>query len=46
QVRDCSSNVKNLAVSLDMYAADYHGLYPKSLASLTPNYLKCIPQCP
>lgn len=46
QLHDCKSNVKNLATGLEMYSADNHGLYPESLASLTPTYLKIIPQCP
>jgi hypothetical protein len=29
-----------------MYAIDHHGVYPRRLADLLPNYLKCIPTCP
>ncbi|MCA9796645.1 MAG: hypothetical protein KC910_32775 [Candidatus Eremiobacteraeota bacterium] len=42
----CKSNQKNIATALEMYSTDFHGVYPGSLASLTPNYLKTIPTCP
>lgn len=42
----CKSNLKNLGTALEMYSTDNYGRYPKSLASLTPNYLKVIPNCP
>ena len=42
----CRSNLKNLATGLEMYASDNQGEYPASLASLTPNYLRTIPNCP
>ena len=46
QLTACKSNVKNLATSLEMYSTDNAGHYPTSLAPLTPNYLKKLPQCP
>lgn len=42
----CSNNLKNIATSLEMYATDHKGHYPKKLAGLTPSYLKTIPECP
>lgn len=36
----------NVAMTLDMYATDNHGLYPDALAQVTPKYLKTIPTCP
>ena len=41
----CKSNLKNIATSLEMYSTDNQGHYPKSLAQVTPNYLKVLPQC-
>lgn len=32
---------------MEMYSTDWVGLYPTGgMASLTPNYLKTIPECP
>jgi hypothetical protein len=42
----CKSNLKNIATALEMYSTDNDGLYPHSLAHLTPMYLKSIPSCP
>ena len=42
----CRSNLKNIATSLEIYSADNGGLYPSSLAQITPGYLKVLPQCP
>ena len=42
----CISNTRNLGTALEMYSTDWSGLYPPSLAQLTPNYLKIIPNCP
>lgn len=42
----CRSNLKNIALALEMYASDNEGSYPPSLALLTRgNYLKAIPGC-
>ncbi len=42
----CKSNLKNLSVSMEMYAQDW-GHYPsRGLAQLTPKYLKAVPKCP
>lgn len=42
----CSSNLKNIATALEMYACDSQGHYPTRLSQLTPNYLKTVPTCP
>lgn len=42
----CITNEKNLATALEMYATDWSGRYPASLAPLAPNYMKIIPNCP
>ena len=38
--------VKNIGTAMEMYQMDHPGSYPKSLAGLTPNYLKILPECP
>lgn len=43
----CKSNMKNLAIALEMYASDNAGNYPHSLDKLIdPSYLHKIPTCP
>jgi hypothetical protein len=42
----CRSNLKNLGIGMEMYGTDWAGKYPMSLALLTPNYLRTIPECP
>lgn len=42
----CKSHLKNVGTALEMYSTDNGGLYPPSLAALTPNYLKTVPTCP
>lgn len=42
----CSSNLKNIATALEMYATDHQGRYPAKLSELAPAYLKSIPECP
>ena len=46
QLVACKSNLKNTATALEMYSTDNAGHYPRSLAALTPNYLKMVPNCP
>lgn len=46
QMTACSSNQKNLATGLEMYASDYAGLYPRKLGDVRPDYLRQIPTCP
>lgn len=46
QLTACKSNLKNVSSALEMYATDYDGKYPTTLAALTPNYLKTLPECP
>ena len=55
-LEECSSNLKNIATALEMYATDNRGDFPESLTLLakgnsspdTPGkvYLKSIPSCP
>jgi hypothetical protein len=42
----CKSSLKNLGTAMEMYSSDWEGSYPTSLALLTPNYLKTLPECP
>jgi len=43
----CESNLKNIAMALEMYAADNEGHYPASIEYLTKtSYIKAIPPCP
>lgn len=46
QLTACQSNLKNEGTALEMYAVDHAGRYPETMARLTPNYLKVIPNCP
>ncbi len=46
QLTACQSNLKNEGTALEMYAVDNAGRYPATMARLTPNYLKVIPNCP
>jgi hypothetical protein len=46
QLTACKSNLKNLGTAMEMYSTDHSGRYPKTLAQLTPDYLKVIPTCP
>lgn len=41
----CKSNLKNIGVAMEMYSEKNSGHFPVTLASLTPNYLKTIPEC-
>lgn len=42
----CKSNLKSIATAAEMYSLDNEGLYPPTMALLTPRYLKTIPECP
>ncbi len=42
----CKSNLKNVGTACEMWSTDNNGRYPKTLAELTPKYLKEIPVCP
>ena len=42
----CKSNLKNIGTALEMYSTDWSGHYPTEMSTLTPNYLKTIPECP
>ena len=49
QLTACKSNLKNIGTALEMYSTDWSGKYPSQasgLGTLTPNYLKTIPECP
>jgi hypothetical protein len=46
QTTACKSNLKNIGTALEMYSTDWSGKYPTSLDTLTPNYLRTIPECP
>jgi prepilin-type N-terminal cleavage/methylation domain-containing protein len=46
QLTGCTTNLKNIATSVEMYNVDYNGRYPTAMSLLTPNYLKSIPICP
>ena len=41
----CKSNLKNIGTAMEMYSTDWSGRYPRNLDTLTPNYLKTIPEC-
>ena len=41
----CKSSLKNLGTAMEMYSSDWSGKYPSTLAQLTPNYLKTLPEC-
>ena len=42
----CASNLKNIGTGMEMWSTDNAGRYPTSLAMLTPDYLRRIPNCP
>ena len=43
----CKSNLKNLAIALEMYASDNKEAYPRKLSDVLPGkYLQQIPSCP
>ena len=44
KVVQCSSNLKNISMALEMYKKD-HGEYPLKLSQITPDYLRIIPTC-
>jgi hypothetical protein len=47
QATACESNLKNLAVGVEMYASDHKNNYPDSLKQLlSGKYLRRIPTCP
>lgn len=46
QLTACKSNLKNIGTAFEMYSTDWSGKYPSTIALLTPNYLKSIPECP
>lgn len=41
----CKSNMKNIAIALDMYSIDNQDEYPVNLKKLVPIYLKTMPTC-
>ena len=42
----CRSNLRTIADAAEIYSTDNVGLYPRTLAQLTPRYLEEIPRCP
>ncbi len=47
RITACKSNLKNIGTAMEMYSTDWSGKYPTNgMISLTPNYLKTIPECP
>ncbi|MGV8122185.1 MAG: protein kinase [Candidatus Xenobiia bacterium LiM19] len=42
----CKSHLKNIGTAMEMYSSDNKGRYPRSLAAITPNYLRTLPTCP
>ena len=42
----CRANLRNLGVTVEFYATDHSGRFPKSLRQITATYLKTIPTCP
>jgi prepilin-type N-terminal cleavage/methylation domain-containing protein len=47
QLSGCQSGLKTVAQSVSMYATDYDGRYPTSLATATGGkYMNAVPICP
>ncbi len=46
QAKTCRLNIKTIVTALELYSTDNQGDYPRSLAVLTPNYLKSVLVCP
>lgn len=46
QLTACKSNLKNIGTACEMYSTDWSGKYAAGLSTLSPNYLKEIPECP
>lgn len=44
--RECRSNLKSIGSAMEMYLTDSGADHATSLAQLTPNYLKSLPDCP
>lgn len=42
----CENNLKNIGVSIEMYAEDNEGYFPPTLDVLKKLYMKSIPVCP
>lgn len=42
----CQSNLKNMSTALEIYFTTNAMRYPVALGSLTPEYLRVIPNCP
>lgn len=45
QLTACKINLRDLGTAMEMYALDWSGHYPEDFATLTPNYLRTIPEC-
>lgn len=46
QLTACQSNLKQIAMAMEMHSTDAAGKYPNSLDELIPTYLKTLPKCP
>jgi hypothetical protein len=45
-VTACRTNLRLLRKTLDLYARDHQGHYPKRLEELSPRYVRIFPECP
>ena len=46
EMYDCTLQLKNLGIAVELYAADHKGQVPTRLDALLPDYLKVMPTCP
>ena len=46
QLTACKSNLKNMATAIEIYSAEHAAKFPPSLPTLTPNYIRAVPECP
>jgi len=45
-VTACGEHLSSIATALQTYANENSHLYPATLSTLTPNFLKTVPTCP
>ena len=46
ELKQCETNLRQLAIALEMYSYEHQGRYPRSLAELVPQYVISLPKCP
>lgn len=46
ELSQCRKNLEEIGNAIEMYAYGHSWQYPRSIAQLTPGYLKAIPSCP